>query len=120
MTDKINLPLQLSSIQKYILIVAQITDNPAAAFNMLNNTPNVIEACKILNAMGLVELNKEGITLTPEGNNILVNNNLVDENGQLTANANDIISKYKITPPTTSTPTENPVGEKFTLLKQLL
>jgi len=83
----------LSNAQQVVLVIIRTSATPQIALETINNNVNIYTAAKMLANIGVVDL-KNGATITQEGERFLTEYNLVDETGQLTPNATQLLSKF--------------------------
>ncbi len=89
-----NLPLKLSSSQKYVLIIAKISPSPVVAYASVSNDANTMQAAKQVYKMGFIDMDTNGIEITKDGEQQLIDNNLIDGNGNPTSDGKDVIELY--------------------------
>jgi len=88
-------PISLSNIQKGMLIAAHVSATPQQAFEVANGADTTMQAKVDLLSMGLIRQNNNAVIVTPAGNQALLNNNLVDQNGQITEEGDQQLKSFE-------------------------
>lgn len=70
--------------QKAVLAKIKAAATPKTAAADISKTSNLAAARDMLERLGMIELNDDGATLTDDGEQVLLDQNLADESGQLT------------------------------------
>lgn len=77
-------PLRLTEVQKGVLLTIFVAQTPQLAFEATIGTERLTLAQKFLEMNSLVDMNGDGITITPNGYDMLLSNGLIDENDEVT------------------------------------
>lgn len=88
--------LLLSDNQKTILIVASISSTPTQAYEFTIGNLGLVIARNLLAKLGLVSISANQMYITEKGNQELINNNLIDETGQITDDARNLLKNNNI------------------------
>lgn len=82
----INSAVRLTDTQKSVLVSIYAAPTAETAYDTTTGSENVIQARQQLRGMGLINVDDSGqrAGITDAGQEMLVNNNLIDETGQLT------------------------------------
>jgi predicted transcriptional regulator len=88
--------LKLSDTQKAAIAYISSAPTPQMAYSIVTGARNSVTARSALEQAGYVETNDEdkSATLTPQGEEILTSENLVDEMGELTERGEELIDQY--------------------------
>lgn len=76
--------VRLSETQKIVMVRVVSADNPHVAYESLNEGRNLVAASKELTQLGLLEIMQGEANITDKGTQVLTNEGLVDEMGELT------------------------------------
>jgi hypothetical protein len=84
--------IHLSDFQKKVLAITKAAPTPQVAFEELRNQPqdeqrNIVGARDILQKLGLLEVTDSTIEVTEKGEQVMADEYLIDETGELTAEA---------------------------------
>lgn len=84
--------VHLSDFQKKVLAIIKASPTPQVAFEELQNQPpeeerNIVGARDMLQKLGLIEIGDHTLEITSKGENVMRDEYLVDEMGELTAEA---------------------------------
>ena len=108
---------QLSQYQARVLLIAHQAQSPELAFTDIGNQPeeirdNLLGARQTLEKMGFIQMTENTITITPEGEQILQQEGLLDEMGQVTEQGQEILDAQskEMGPPGPSTGPDSPTG----------
>ncbi len=82
--DRTNAIISPTDNQKRVLTVIKASATPQVAASEISKGQNLLAARDMLVRLGLVKLENNGAFLTPEGEELLQNQNLTDESGSLT------------------------------------
>lgn len=108
--------VRLSETQKIILARVVSADNPHVGYESINEGRNLVASSKELAQLGLLQINQGEANITDKGNEVLINEGLIDETGELTeegqkyAEMKGPSEKGKETEPPEPTDTEQPQG----------
>jgi hypothetical protein len=91
LTEIMNSAVLLNSIQKGILAIIHNSPTPQMAFEQTNGTEALYVQRIMLAKLGLITLSDATASLTQSGQAALIANNLIDEQGQLTQDAQTFI-----------------------------
>lgn len=70
--------------QKAVLTKIIAAPTPKVAVADISATPNLVAAREMLKKMELIDIDETGAYVTPDGEQVLIDQNLMDENGNLT------------------------------------
>lgn len=70
--------------QKAVLTKIIAAPTPKVAVADISATPNLVAAREMLKKIGLIDIDETGAYVTPDGEQVLIDQNLMDEDGQLT------------------------------------
>lgn len=84
--------IHLSDFQKKVLAITKAAPTPQVAFEELRNQPqdeqrNIVGARDILQKLGLLDVTDSTIEVTKKGEQVMADEYLIDEMGELTAEA---------------------------------
>lgn len=85
--------LILSDNQKAVLLISFISATPMQAYETIIGNLGLISSRNILFRLGMINVTSNQLTITDLGKDELVNNNLIDENDQLTDDGRKLLSK---------------------------
>lgn len=111
--------IHLSDTQKVVLTKIIASATPTTAHEAISDGRNLVEARNLLAKLGLIQFDQGTAAVTPEGEEVMRDENLIDEMGQLTPDGeqysqvedpNDLRDeKQGVAPPDAGAP-EQPVG----------
>lgn len=107
-------PPSLTDVQKGMLVTIFTSATPLQAFDTSNGSRNTVAARDELVRMGLAAKHGNELGLTDEGQQALINNNLVDETGELTEEGQTQLDNFE------TNKTELINLESFSLIKSLI
>ena len=87
--------INLTDAQKGMLITIHASATPQQAYDMASGSPNTVQAKDELVRLGLAQQSANQLALTPQGNDALINNNLVDQTGQLTPEGENQLKSFE-------------------------
>jgi len=76
--------ISLTNTQMGVLITVKISPTREVAFENTNGSESSVYARNSLRTLGLLRVGGNKVALTPSGDQVLINYNLVDETGQMT------------------------------------
>lgn len=86
-----NIGFNLSDYQKCVLLSTKLAATPLQAFDTTRGDMNMSQARDTLARIGFVSYSKQSLTLTPRGEEALIQYNLIDTTGMLTPDGEEII-----------------------------
>lgn len=86
----------LSFHQRYILLQTKLAATPRLAFEQINRNESDIKSRQILQSIGHINANEEdaSASLTPQGEQAIIEYGLVDETGSPTEVGNEILQSH--------------------------
>lgn len=110
--------------QTQLQVIAKIVasqDVPARAAQEISNSQNLITARNMLMKLDVITYSIDNAALTPKGENLAREQNVVDETGNLTDEGNRLLDIQQPSPPQTdSTPEQFPMESFSELFKSIL
>jgi hypothetical protein len=85
--------VRLSETQKIVMTRIVAADNPHVAYEGVNEGRNLVSSAKELVQIGLIELFQGQANITDKGNQVLQNEGLTDESGELTEQGDQYASQ---------------------------
>lgn len=84
---------RLTDTQKLVLVNVYAAATPEMAYDTVTGAPNTVAARNQLRSAGLIVVDDQNSRagVTDQGQEALVNNNLIDESGQLTEEGNNLL-----------------------------
>ncbi|WAX21731.1 hypothetical protein [Stenotrophomonas phage RAS14] len=84
---------RLTDTQKLVLVNVYAAATPEMAYDTVAGAPNTVAARNQLRSAGLIVVDDQNSRagVTDQGQEALVNNNLIDESGQLTEEGNNLL-----------------------------
>jgi hypothetical protein len=99
--------LSLSDSQKMLLAKIQAAPTPLAGGDEVKNGPKAMETAKILIDLGLIEYNDNQAQVADKASEIMVQNNITDESGELSQYGQQLVSmQWDGSTPSTQPPPE--------------
>lgn len=101
--------INLTNNQMGVLITVKISPTPEVAFENTNGSEASVYARNSLRTLGLLRVGGNKVVLTPSGEQVLTNYNLVDETGQMTEHGQNEYNDYLDNKTETDVPTDTTV-----------
>ena len=89
--SELNQISNLSDAQKTVLAITNFSATPTQAFAATTGSDKLVYARDSLVKMGYISLNNGQLSVSPSGQNALVQYNLIDQTGQATDNAVNLL-----------------------------
>lgn len=86
--------ISLTNNQMGVLITVKISPTPEVAYENTNGSESSVYARNSLRTLGLLQVGSNKTALTPAGEQVLINYNLVDETGQMTDHGQQEYNDY--------------------------
>jgi len=87
--------VNLTNTQQGVLIDIKISPTPEVAYETTNGSDHSVYARNSLRTLGLIQVGDNRAALTPTGERVVVNYNLIDDTGQMTDRGQEIYTAYK-------------------------
>lgn len=88
-----SLNFRLSQAQEEVLSLIHMSSSPEAAYNAVTSSEKHITTVRGLAKSGAVSITDDQIQLTDSGIDLMKNNGLIDNNGELTPQATDTLQE---------------------------
>lgn len=98
--DRVNAILRPTRHQKEVLAKIRGAATPETAAANVSQDAHLVAARDLLVKLGLIEVQDGQASITPRGEEVMRNQNLIDETGQLTPEAQQMVSGAKEAQPT--------------------
>ncbi len=86
--------LRLTAVQKAVLIVVYTAQTPFLAYEAINGNEYIVYAKQFLENNGLIVANDSGIKISGSGYEALVQNGLIDNNGEPTEEGQQLSAAF--------------------------
>lgn len=111
-----NTPI-LSDTQKAVLVMTVTASSPQMAFSSSNKARNLVAAREALRKLDMVEIAGNSMSITDNGQEMLEYHNLVDDMGEITDEAREILDSSEETGDSFN---NQEIRETFNFLKSII
>ncbi len=105
--------VNLTNTQMGVLIIVKLSPTPEVAYENTNGSEKSVYARNSLRTLGLLRIGNNKIILTPAGDQVILNYNLIDETGKMTERGQKEYDEYKINNPHSEDSTIEPSTDNF-------
>ena len=86
---------RLSDSQKAVLAIIALSPSPVVAASTIEQRDNLVMARNLLMKIGAVEaIDGQSAQLTPKGEQLAQDQNIIDDAGEVTDDAQDLVAKF--------------------------
>lgn len=89
--------VNLTNTQQGVLTTIAISPTPEVAYEATNGADQSVYARSSLRTLGLIRVGDNKAALTPAGQQVIINYNLLDDTGQLTERGQEVINSFNAT-----------------------
>lgn len=109
-----------TSHQKTVLAIVASSPSSKVAAEYIMQNPNTKEAADLLVQIGVLTLDNNEAALTDSGQQLAIDENIIDEMGELTSNGTMYLKMFQKNQSDSESGDDAPIGECVSLIVELL